>query len=165
MANLLISALLLAACVPEGLPVADTDGPWSGGTPSLTGIEWGCDVDAATWTFTADTEGWTGGGRVYMAVDLDRIESHRIYSVKADPDGAWDHLEMELAIQADWRDYSSGSATGWRCGDEEALSYQLLVYGAEGSAVGDCRTWGANPSLWLETEEVNDCEVPLEEGR
>ena len=161
------AALLLAAlagCGPAGAPVGADDGPFHDGVPSITSVEWGCDADAASWTFTVETDAWTDGAWLWMARDALTSERHRIYSSLAAADGSWDTLELELDVVADWRDADESTLTRWQCIDEDALSFLLTVRTPRGDETSDCRTWGADPDVFAEVEGTEPCETVLVEG-
>ena len=156
--GLLLSA---GACVPADLPPAEA-GPFYEGTPAITALTWGCDPDESLWSFALKTEHWTGGGNIWLTRDHTRVESHRIYSDEAAANGAWDKLLLELDVATSWDEASAGSSTGWRCVEEEDLSYLLVVYGPRGQNVADCRLWGADAAGFAEDTGVPACETWLE---
>ncbi len=159
---LLAGLALGSACVPDTLPPVEL-GPYHPGTPTITDLAWDCDVDSAEWTFTVETEKWTGGGRLWMTRDHDRVEAHPILSDEADANGEWDRLELELDVATSWQAASNGSSTAWRCAEADDVSFLLAVYGPSGNAVGDCRTWGPQREGFDADEEIPACEVVLEE--
>ncbi|MEL6342584.1 MAG: hypothetical protein AAFV53_05590 [Myxococcota bacterium] len=159
--------LLAIACFPPAdAPVvyAPLDGP----PPALTDVQWSCDAERGAWSFTLEADAWTGGGQIWMAEDDVRVEVHRIRSVEAAEDGTADRLEVDLESVADWRDAVNGSLTRWRCADEDALTFQALIFEVSGDPAADCRTWGAVPALWADISDAPDCDTLLntsEEGR
>ncbi|MDI7269006.1 MAG: hypothetical protein QME96_13540 [Myxococcota bacterium] len=150
--------LAFLACVPRDLPKADTDGPFVEGTPAIEALSWACDPGAARWTFEARTDAWTGGGKLWVARTVDDIEKHRVYSDSAAGDGSWDCLVLDLDVVADWRDAEGGTSIRWHCSDALELSFTLQVDDPRGATTTDCRTWGADPALWAESDDVPDCE-------
>ncbi len=153
---------LLLACT-GGADTAAEAGPFFDGTPSITELQWGCEVEASQWRFAITTAHWTGGGRIYMAREPTVIEEHRVRSVGAEPDGSADTLELELDIVADWRDAVGGSSTRWRCDDTDTLTFLAAVYTPDGESRADCRVWGADVLLWDSTEAVEGCQTVLED--
>lgn len=153
----------LLACSGTGRTVAEDAGPFFDGSPLITEVSWGCDVEASEWTFTVLTEHWTGGGRLFIARDVDTIEEHRVRSVGAQADGSADKLSLSLDVVADWRDAVAGSSTQWRCDDLDALSFLVSIFTPDGSQRADCRTWGAAPLLWDDTEQLEGCQSVLED--
>lgn len=148
--------------MPEDLPAGTSD-PFQEGMPTIRSVAWACDVDAAEWTFEVETERWTGGGRLWMTREHDRVEDHRFYSDEADPDGAWDRLSLELDVATSWQEASGGSSTAWRCADAEDLSFLLVVYGPRGSNEADCRRWGPRSEDFALHEALPACDTLLEE--
>lgn len=160
-----IEPLFLVACATPGIgggETGDTEGALSRAAPSVTQLDWACDAQDARWSFTADTDAWTGGGSLWIAKNSDRVEKHRVPSTTAAVDGSSDHLALTLSVVADWRYQVSGSSTAWRCSDQDALSFQLAIYDADGGARADCRSWGADPELWSRLDDVPDCDTLLE---
>jgi len=155
--------LLLAACVAPGGggETGEGDSALARTSPSITQLDWSCDVQDASWAFSANADAWTGGGTLWMARDADRVEKHRVPSTAAAVDGSSDHLALNLSVVADWRYQVSGSSTAWRCSDQDLLSFQLAIYEADGSERADCRGWGADPELWSALDDVPDCDTLL----
>ena len=162
--RLVALAAALAGCVPQGgtSPAADSSDFYDQ-APAITELTWTCDAAAASWSFQVNTTGWTGGGALWIAERGDRVERHGMSSVSAAADGSTDHLSLTLGSVADWRYAVEGSSTAWRCADQPALSFEIAVYTRDGSARADCRTWGADPSLWDRLDEVPDCATVLED--
>jgi hypothetical protein len=99
---------------------------------------------------------------LWVAREPETAESHRIYSVEADAAGSWDRLELTLAVAAEWQDAVSGSSTRWLCQDQDDLTFLLVVYTAQGSEVGDCRIWGADPARMAWVEGAEPCDTSLD---
>ena len=159
-----IELLLLAGC--GSLPTAksgDTSALDTPTAPVIQTLTWSCDAQSATWKFEVDTAGWTGGGALWMARDSDRVERNALSSVTEAADGSTDKLELQLTVVNDWRYAVSGTSTGWRCSDADALDFLAVVYSTDGSTVTDCRKWGADTSLW-DTVSVPSCDVTLQSG-
>jgi hypothetical protein len=124
-------------------------------TTLISSISFSCLVEEAEkWSLEVKTEGWSGGGFLWMAEPLyDEepdtagtypyfIERHPFYSVGAEADGSADRLKLSLTAVSDWRDAAPGSSTRWLCADEERLSIWVEVLGPSGNAVADCEGWG-----------------------
>jgi len=137
-------------------------GPFHEGEPSITSVEWGCELDDMEWTFEVETEQWTGAGWIRMAKSAAYSELHRLPSVEAAGDGSTDRLRLTLNVAQDWRAATSGRSTAWRCRDEGVLTYMITVYSTDGEAVTDCRTWGADTSMWTRITGAHDCQTQLE---
>ena len=160
-----LGLLTLATACAQGGGAVDSDSAWlSTEAPEIVAITASCDPAFATWSFQVDTTGWTGGGALWMAERGDRVERHGLSSVSAAADGSTDRLSLSLSAVADWRYAVEGSSTAWRCVDEDALSFQITVYTRDGADRADCRTWGADPSLWDRLDEVPDCATVLEDA-
>ncbi len=156
--------ILLLACIPYPAPGDPDASPFYDGEPAIVDIAWSCEVEAAQWLFSVEADHWTGGGKLWMTEDAAFIEEHAIRSAEAPADGSGDRLELSLDIVADWRDAVAGSSTRYRCADQDALTFQLMVSVPDGSARSDCRTWGAEPMLWSETDAVEACDTVLEDS-
>ncbi len=154
--------LLPLACLTAPSVEPDQAGPFHEGNPLISGISAACDAEAGRWTFRLRTVGWTGGARVYIASGPAQIEQHNLSSDKADRDGAWDCLDLSLAISPDWQEASSGASTRWRCDDAPALSFALVAYDPHGDHVSDCRVWGADPTVWASVEGGPACDIVLD---
>jgi hypothetical protein len=157
----LVVALALVACAEPTGPGLEKDAPFHDGVPVITALTWSCDADSAKWDLAVETEGWTGGGRLWIARDADDADKHDVYSDKADADGAWDCLSLDLDVVADWRDAQSGQSTAFPCSDQDALSYLFVAYTPDASETADCRAWGADGSLWGEVGGSDPCETAL----
>ncbi len=151
---------LLAACRPDNPAPADDAGPLHDAPPKLVGLAWSCDEAAASWSFTAVTEGWSGSAWLYLARSADDAERHPVDSVSAAADGSRDCLELDLDVVADWRDAVSGSSTRWRCEDADDLAFLIEVRAVGSDETADCATWGADPSVWAELDGAPDCDAP-----
>ena len=156
--------VLMLACSSSPHTGTEDAGPFYDGSPLITELSWGCTLEDSEWAFTVLTEHWTGGGRVFMARDVDSIEEHRIRSVGAQADGSADKLSLSLDIVADWRDAVAGASTQWRCDDLASLSFLVTIFTPDGSQRADCRTWGADPLLWDGTDRVEGCQTILEDA-
>ena len=140
-----------AACVFAGCTAGpDTGAPAPANTPpAITAFDAACDEADATWSFNLETDGWTGNGRVTLSTDGDYVEKHVIYSVESAADGAWDRLSLDLTVVPDWRDVTLGASTAFNC-SAPALTGLVQVWTRDGSATGDCITFGDTPERWAE---------------
>ena len=154
--------LWLLACVGQAIFEPVDPDPLHDGQPVISSVDWECDAEDAKWTVTVDTEQWSGGGYLWMAKDELNAEAHRMPSVKAAADGTTDRLQVKLSVKADWRDAKSGSSTRWLCAETPQLSFLVTAYDTSGDEVHDCRTWGADPSLWTRIDNAHDCDTLLE---
>jgi hypothetical protein len=154
--------LSLLACI-SGPPSQKVDpGPFYDADPVITSVDFECSEADSAWTFIVRTEGWTGGGWVWMGKTPDNAEGHRITSVSAAADGSSDKLKLTLDIAADWRDATRSKSTRWLCSDLDTLSFMTTAYDPHGDGVVDCRAWGASPRLWLEIDAAYDCETVIQ---
>jgi hypothetical protein len=158
--------LTVALACNRTTPTAGTeqDGPFYDGSPTIEEATWDCDVEAAEWSFEVRTIGWTGGGKLWMAKDLENLESHSIKSKEAAADGSWDHLSLSLDVESDPRDAASGSSTRYRCSEEAELTFLLWVDVPRGDEEADCLTWGLNPTLWEASETISSCDQILSQA-
>ena len=153
--------LVLSACaLPQ--PTSVQTGPFYDTEPVITDVTCECDVLEAEWAFVVSTDGWTGGGTLWIAENLDTIEKHSITSTLAAEDGTWDNLKLDLAVENDWRNASSGSSTRWRCADTESLTMVVWVYASGTGDEADCLTWGMDTDLWADTSTVTPCDEVVE---
>ncbi len=128
--------------------------------PSISEIRWDCTIEDATWAFEVDTVNWTANGTLWLATAPDYVEQHAVRSISAAHDGSWDLLSLELDIVSDWRDASSGSSTAFLCDTAtvEAMGYRLAIYTPGSEDLADCRSWGADPTLFDGIEGVAACD-------
>ena len=154
-------ALVAVGCVPRMPDGPGQDGPFFDAEPTIDSLSWSCAGDEGVWHFDVRTEGWTGGGRLWMAREPETAERHKVYSIGAAADGSSDHLYVELEVSADWRDAVPDESTRWQCGDVDALSYLFAILDPTGEARTDCRTWGADPDLFAEVSGATPCETLL----
>ena len=119
--------------------------------PIITDISWLCENN--TWETIVHTTNWTANGFVWMA-SLDRIERHPLYSYDPANDGSVDVLHSNLSSVADWRDWSSGSYTGWFCSDQEEISIAIAVLHPQTRTYSNCRFIGND--IW-EEYNIPDC--------
>jgi hypothetical protein len=140
---------LLLACAPTSpeLP-GQRDAAIVPGHPQITALSLDCSGEEETWSFAAKTDAWIGAATLYMTRDGIRIEAHPVPSTRAASDGTWDELRLDLTIRFDWQDAVPGTSTGWRCIDQEALSFLLVVDAQDGTTGTDCRLWGTDPEIW-----------------
>ncbi len=131
-------------------------------SPTLAEMSVNCVVEEERWEVRVLASAWSGGGMLTVARSAERVEQHPIPSSIAAADGSWDCLGADLQIVADWRDAASGSSTGWRCADEEELSFHLTLDDASGGAVADCSVFGDDPTVFDAFEELEACEEPSE---
>jgi len=153
---------LLIACTPTPSLDSVDNGPFHAGEPSITDIDVDCDATEAEWVFEVNTEHWTGGGWIWVGKSEDDAEGHKNRSRKAAADGSSDFLQLKLTIEADWRDAQSGASTRWLCRDWPDLTFMATAYDTSGAGVSDCRTWGADPTLWTRIEGAHDCQTEIE---
>ncbi|MCP4810423.1 MAG: hypothetical protein GY884_34240, partial [Proteobacteria bacterium] len=106
-------AFVLWAC--GGTVPTATDSAIVRDPPEITAASWTCSASDDRWTFEVDTRNWTGNGEVLLALDLDYVENHAMRSSESGADGSWDHLELELSVEADPRDATSGASTAFLC--------------------------------------------------
>lgn len=146
----------------------DSVGPFFDGDPTITSIEVACNTEEAEWTFEVETDHWTGGGWIWMGQSETSAEGHKIASRRASADGSSDFLQLQLKIEADWRDAKAGVSTLWLCRDWPELTFMATAYDPSGQGVEDCRTWGADPTLWTRVEGAYSCdkviELPVDTG-
>ncbi len=136
-------------------PVKQTGTSIETGPPALVELAWSCDADDEEWLLTATADAWSGGGALYLTVDGDYIEAHGVRSAEAAADGTSDELELELGIEADWREVSPGSSTAFTCGD--APSALFLLYDLEGDA-SDCLIIEEPAVAWQDIEDGPSCD-------
>jgi hypothetical protein len=154
--------VLLWGCTSTPSLDSAAPSPFHEGQPTISDVEWGCSLEEMEWEYTVRTQQWTGAGWLRMAKSPQYSELHRIPSVEAAGNGSRDRLYLSLDVAQDWRTASSGRSTAFRCRDLSVLSYLITVYDTSGETVTDCRTWGADPELWLRMESVHDCTTLLE---
>lgn len=130
--------------------------------PEIEEVSVSCSVEDAAWSIAVDTVGWTGGGRLWMALAAASAERHVLPSVSAASDGSTDRLRLDLGVVADWRSAEPGSTTRWRCAQEAELSFLLTVLSSDGAETADCRFWGADLDLWSEVSGAPACDRPLQ---
>ena len=152
---LLISCVPINASSPEAVPFHSTP-------PQIEALDFSCEATEGEWLFQVQTSGWTGGGRLFIARDPHTVEQHKIRSSEASPTGDWDCLIQTLDVSEDWTLAQSGSSTRWLCSDASELSFMVQVDDAEATDVADCAAWGADPTIWSEVEELQDCEEFLQ---
>jgi hypothetical protein len=118
-------------------------------------------MDEETWTVEVRTDTWTDGGTLWMALDLTRVESFRVRSVGAEPEGGPDTLRTTLSIVADPVDAEDGSTTSFLCtaGVEAAIAFRIAIYQPGSGAVSDCRDFGAVTGLFDGSDDVEPCEL------
>jgi hypothetical protein len=112
-------------------------------TPQIQSIEFDCDSDSDTWTARVFADAWTSDGELIMATS-DRIEIHRIDSIRAAPQGSGDELLAILSIAADPDNANSGSSTGFLCTNaiKTQLSMRIGIFDFESEEESDCWQWG-----------------------
>ena len=135
----LFTLFACARIVPAG-----TDSELALAPPTITEASLSCSAADDLWTFEVTTTSWTGNGTVLLALDLDYVEEHEIRSEESGADGSWDHLELELSVEADPRDATPGSSTAFLCdvSTKEGISGRIAVEAPEGGGEADCRQWG-----------------------
>jgi hypothetical protein len=152
--------LLLVACssVPSD---SASDAVAARPAPSITAATIACDDATATWSFTVETDAWTGNGDVRLSADGAYVEVHPLSSISAAADGSNDALALELAVVADWRDVVTGARTAFNC-DAPDLAGVLRVRTVDGSAIADCRAFGVTPERWATWDANVACDTLLE---
>ncbi|RME24545.1 MAG: hypothetical protein D6798_10965 [Deltaproteobacteria bacterium] len=161
---LLLLLALATACHRRGRAATDQPPAVEDAPPEIVGVDWGCDVDAATWSFEIETDGWTGNGYLWMASGSATWERHPVYSVEAARDGSADRLAVELDIEPDPREVVLGSSTRFLCSDRNAMAFVVEVYSADGEAVADCRWWGVADLVGADDGGLPDCGTRLDTG-
>lgn len=129
--------------------------------PQITAAGVDCDPSVPLWTVTAETDAWTGNGRVYLSTDGVYVESHPLGSIAAAADGSSDSLRVRLGIVAEWRDVDSGASTVFNC-ETPDLAGVLQVYTRTGDGVADCRSFGEEVDRWADWDPDVQCTIPLE---
>ncbi len=156
------------ACTSSPPLVANEGDPFHEGNPSIESVDMECDREKEKWTFEVKTKNWTGGGTIWMANTVDIAEKHRIKSKKAAADGSSDKLELQLSIEADWKDADLDKSTRWLCADQPRLTFLATTYDPSGNNVTDCRTWGVNTTIWEQIENAVSCDnvisFPIDTG-
>jgi len=160
-----LTLLLAVACLGYDRDPGAEGSPLHTETPAITGIVWGCSVQTAIWTFEVSTDAWTANGDLWLATGLDYLEQHPLRSDVAAGDGSADHLVQELPIVADWRDAAAGASTAFLCDTATlaGMNLRAVVYTPGGETVGDCRSWGADPTFFDGVEGVPACSLVWEE--
>ncbi len=158
-------SLLATGCLGHERDAGATGEPLYSETPSITSISWGCSRDDQEWSFEVETENWTANGTFWMATSGDYVEQHPVRSDSAAADGSSDLLSQDLNIVADWRDASSGSATAFACDSltTASINLRLVVYTPGSEEVGDCRSWGADPTFFDDIDDAEPCELVWED--
>tara|TARA_B100000530_G_scaffold38319_1_gene22128 strand:+ start:217 stop:708 length:492 start_codon:yes stop_codon:yes gene_type:complete len=159
--------LLIACTSAPSLDSADSN-PFHAGAPRISEVSVDCSAAESEWIFEVRTENWTGGGWIWVGKSETDAEGHKNKSRRAAADGSSDFLQLKLKIEADWRDAKPGSSTRWLCRDWAELSFMATAFNPKGEGVEDCRTWGADPTLWTRVEGAYDCEneidIPIDTG-
>ncbi len=158
----MILALLSLACAPKGQQEVSTLETRGSQGSEILELSYACDVEDESWSFRVLTSGWSGGMRLWMALDPATWERHTGTSIGAAADGSEDELAIDLDVVADWRDASDGSRTRFRCQDEEALAFQISTYDRAGEQQVDCLRFGVEGVL-EQIESVSECEASVEE--
>ena len=152
--------LLFFSCLTS-LPSTDLPPNFEFSDPEIRIIEWECNLDESTWTFSVETNGWTGNGHVWISKDGEINEKHILYSTGAERDGSADYLNLSLNIVPTWQDAKPNTTTQFRCSDIEELSFLVRVLHPEYTEQSDCRYWGAY--VWNEVSSGPECNTALEE--
>jgi hypothetical protein len=127
----------------------------------LDPIDWGCSAD--DWTYEFYTVGLSGGVDLRFAETDPQEPSpvdevHPLLPAQSDPDGWWTHFTLTLLIEEN-EPAVLGATTNATCEGEDLeareVSWQLIVYEADGTSRADCAVWGAHP-LWFED---TDCYI------
>ena len=147
---------LLISCVPVNL--SSTESPvFYDADPVLEALDYTCDPTAGVWSFQFQTQGWTSGGRLYIARDSQTLEQHKVVSVEASADGAWDCLKEELSVAEDWTLAQSGSSSQWLCSESDSLSFMIQILDPRGESIADCAAWGSDLDVWNDVEDLEAC--------
>tara|TARA_B100000575_G_scaffold291177_1_gene296458 strand:+ start:650 stop:1177 length:528 start_codon:yes stop_codon:yes gene_type:complete len=154
--------LWLISCWSTPQPTGVSADPFHSAPPRIVNLAAECSEDEGEWVFDVITEHWTGGGWVWMGTSTDNVEGHRLRSIGAAADGSTDALRVTLDIEPDWRDAARNKSTRFLCTERPQMSFLVTAYDPTGKAVADCRTWGADPTLWLTVEAAHDCETEWE---
>lgn len=155
----LLTLWLFACEIPNPEAPSFYEGP-----ALITDVVTACDADRDERRVEIRTEGWTSGGMISMSLDGARFESHKLLSVEAAEDGAWDVLALTLDVLPDPVEVVADASTAYLCdpSTEEALAWRLVVYDAFTREVSDCRVWG--PALdWNAVAGYSTCDKRLEE--
>ncbi len=171
----MIGWIVIGACTGTGTVDSSTDSNTPDSPPStpIIGvgdrspsgidhpIDWGC--EASQWTYDFHTIGLSGGGSLRM-VETDLPEGtptdevHPLLPAETDDEGWWTRFDLTLLVD-DTDTWVPGATTNAGCEgqDLEALevSWQLIVYEADGTTRADCAVWGAQP-MWFED---SDCYI------
>ena len=111
--------------------------------PTILSVDFSCDRDEDIWSLRLFADAWTSGGEVLMATD-DRLEIHKLDSIRAAPHGEGDELLLQLSIQSNPDDAAGGSSTGFLCTDSQhaALSVRVGIFSFDNEQETDCWQWG-----------------------
>lgn len=142
------------------LACAEGTSPVDSGSQVSTQIESvavDCDREQDLYLLDLRIQGWTAGATLWvLAPETGRVEAHSLRSQRADPDGAWEELALELESVADPRDQQDGESTVFVCGELEDLAFRLGVESSRGDSEADCRVWG-QPTSWADLLDMPDC--------
>ncbi len=105
-----------------------------------------CDVDASSWTITAEATSFTGGASTVWTADGIYVELHPVPVVRSAPDGTGDELEGLFPIVTDWR-LATNAKTSLSCADAPTIAVVLLD--PDGGVAG-CAVHGDEPELLRE---------------
>ena len=152
--------ILFFSCL-NSLPPTELPPNFEFSDPEIQFIEWECNVDESSWSFSVETNGWTGNGHVWISKNGERNEKHIIYSTGAERDGSADYLSVSLDIVSNWQDAKPNASTQFRCNDIDELSFLVRVLHPEYTEQSDCRYWGTY--VWDEISSGPECDTPLEE--
>lgn len=150
---------LLSACIrpmPDAAP-----GPLEGGPPAITGLDLQCDPASDRFSLRVRTDAWAGSARLWLGQGIDAVEFHRGASVAAAADGSADCLQLTLAAAEDPEEARPDATTRFRCTDFADLSVLVSVTALDASTVTDCRSFGADPTLWERVPQGPACATPL----
>jgi len=159
----LVLGLLAAGCRPTP---ADPDaylGPWHDGAPGITGVELSCDPVDARWELLVRTDAWAAGAFLWVTEDGLVVEKHTASSLEAAEDGTEDCLRGRIGLAQHPSEAGSGLSR-WLCEDAPRLSFVLAVSDSRDTAFTDCRTWGADPSVWSGVVGPPECGRVLDDG-
>lgn len=106
-----------------------------------------CDRAATAWTFTAETDGWSGGATLGIygsPVTSGWSEEHDMTVVDSDPAGGWDLLAVgPLTTPTPAEEWVPNENTAFDC-EDPSLSFVIKLYDHLG-ALSDCAVWGSDP--------------------
>lgn len=140
-----------------------TPDPLGTSAPAITSTTITCVEEDAEWTFTVETDAWTGNGALYLSADGEYIEQHALPSVSAPSDGSADKLERTLDVVATWRDVEANNSTAFGCASPD-LAGIITVSSRSGAEVTDCLAFGVEPARWSNWDAGVTCDAVRDTG-